>query len=82
MLVEDVPDVDMWTGAGAVPAHLVQRNPYPSRFFDMNTKIVEAQAVFQKEQPSESSRHSGTVRTGLELYYFIFPRFVDVHYYV
>ena len=61
MLVEDLPDVDMWTGAGAVPAQLVQRNPYPSHFFDMNTKMVEAQAVFQKEQPSDSSRHSRTV---------------------
>ena len=54
MLLENVPDVDMWSGAITEPPLRVPRNPYPVHFVNMHDKVLqtEADADSRRTDPS------------------------------
>ena len=60
MLVEQVPDVDMWTGVAVAPFRSVPRNPYPAYFKNMHEQILlQAAAPNTLDRPLHALRFAG-----------------------
>ena len=64
MLVEEVPDVDMWTGEPASdPPRETPRKPYPSSFMNMHEKVQR-----NTNGPIHALRFAGGVDKDLRTY--------------